>query len=424
MNTQIKNCNHVIAIAFLMLLSGLNAQAACFSTEDSIISMCRHPIGDSWCVENSGKPYAYKDECLRNDIKPTQDNKEAGVKQKNPKKPSLTYEDKLRQDAQKVVREQLQALHDKTNTTDSPDKRNIKGFVLSTEVRSFREVPESIDQEIQAMRLSIRDLIFRVATDIEQNGSSGKFSISDDGAISYEELPEDAVTEYKRLMEAKQQNNVAVRSVQLAIQMLSNINKSLMDEAIKQVKIPKKRKLYIMQAALVYEMSVIVSDFLDKIELDGKEELLKISKEHQNIINQRISNIEELVQRSSEAKEKGIIKPETAEAQTRSSTLMIEANKQTLQAWQGVTQQVSKQDNALQDIKSKKEAIDIIKDSAKVQLDTLRDIAIVGELQSFIDDTNSLITAIEGLELLELTPETVKTLLFGNQVYEGRDLKK
>ena len=101
---------------------------------------------------------------------------------------------------------------------------------------------------------------------------------------------------------------------------------------------------------------------------------------------------------------------------------MKEANQQTWQTWQEIIQKVSQQDNALQNIKTKSEVIELVRDSAKMQLDTLRDIAVVGEFHSLIGNISELMATIEGLTLLELKPETVKTLLFGNPVYEGTDL--
>jgi len=47
---------------------------------------------------------------------------------------------------------------------------------------------------------------------------------------------------------------------------------------------------------------------------------------------------------------------------------------------------------------------------------------VVGEFHSLIGNIDELMATIEGLELLELEPETVRTLLFGNPIYEGKDV--
>lgn len=340
------------------------------------------------------------------------------MKENASKSNDIDYAENLRAQAATVFREQLEKMHDLANSTKSPDARNIRGFVLATEVRSFREIPENIDREIQAIRESIRVLVFKVATDIEQHGS-GSIKI-ENGQIQNVsiDLPKDAVDEYARLMEAKQKNNVSVRSIQLAIQMLSNLNKQLMIEAEKEVDKDKKRKLYITQAALVYEMSDIVCEFLGKISLEGKDEIYKISTQHQEQIRNRIGELDDLIKKARQASVQGIIEPTAATMQEKTFNYLKAANETTLKMWEDIVQRVSKQESALENIKSKVQAVELVRDSAKLQLATLRDITVVGEFNSIIGDMTSLVAGIEGLQLLELTPEVVSTLLFGRPVHE------
>lgn len=53
------------------------------------------------------------------------------------------------------------------------------------------------------------------------------------------------------------------------------------------------------------------------------------------------------------------------------------------------------------------------RNAAKHQLDTLRDIIVIGDITSLIGSMDELVTAIRDIELLELDNETVLTLLFG-----------
>lgn len=134
-----------------------------------------------------------------------------------------------------------------------------------------------------------------------------------------------------------------------------------------------------------------------------------------------MQEIDTSINKVKQAQSQGAISADTASKQEHSYNLMREANKQTLQAWQEFTQKISKQDSALQNIKSKHVAIELIRDNAKMQLDTLRDIAVIGEFHSLIGNIDELMATIEGLPLLELTPETVRALLFGNPIHEGTD---
>jgi hypothetical protein len=69
------------------------------------------------------------------------------------------YEKQLREKidaAEKVTRENLDSLYKTTNSTDSADKRNIKGFVLSTDVMTFNDVSKQIDSDINVLKDKIR----------------------------------------------------------------------------------------------------------------------------------------------------------------------------------------------------------------------------------------------------------------------------
>ena len=103
-----------------------------------------------------------------------------------------------------AVQHGIGKLHETVNNTSSPDERNLRGFVNSTEVLTFKNIPQHVDSEIKDIRKRIKTIIFMAATDIEQTGSSGKASL-EQGELRY--LPKDAKDKYLRLMEAKKLNN-------------------------------------------------------------------------------------------------------------------------------------------------------------------------------------------------------------------------
>ncbi len=343
----------------------------------------------------------------------------------SPKKTDDPYEIQLREKMpalEKLVKESVTALNETANSTNSPDKRNFRGFVLSTEVRTFKDVPSEVDKKIAAIRESIKGLIRQVATDIEISGKSGTASVSS-GGIQYE-LPDDARKEYEALMSATHKNNVSVLSVKLAVEVLSKLNTTLMTEAEKTTDVQQKRKLYITQAAYIYELSDIALEVLNNAGLDGKAEIERISKEHKENIQQRLGGIDKLLSKLRDAKNQGVITPPAAEKQERTYNALREANKLTSQRWDEVMQDIARHETWLNNVKSKRVAAELVRDAAKTQLDTLRDVAVVGEIGSIIGNMDELLSTIGELTLLELTPETIQTLLGRNPRYEGEDMKK
>lgn len=328
------------------------------------------------------------------------------------------YEKQLRERldaAEKIAREKLDDLYNSANSTDSADKRNIKGFVLSTEVRTFKDVPENVDKEISIIKENIRSLIFQVATDIETSGGcSGKMSVGVKG-ISYE-LPADAIKEYKDFMQAKEKNNVSLRSIYLAIQLLASINGQLMAEAKEADDVQAKRKLYITQAVYIYEMADIVLDVLNKVSLEGKATLEKIKSQNENRINTRIHDMKSELERIREEKANGKLIEKEAAGLEKIYSNLIAANKESLKGWDYVMKVVGNQEEWLAKMKERKTSIMRKRNAAKHQLDTLRDIVVVGEIMSIVSEMDELVATIRDIPLLELDPETVQELLFGKPV--------
>lgn len=316
-------------------------------------------------------------------------------------------------DAEKVAREEFNKLHDTVNSTKSPDERNVKGFVLSTEVLTFKDIPENVDKEISIIRDRIRQLIFHVATDIETTGSTGSVNISQGGSIDYD-LPADARRRYENIMEAKVKNNVSVMAVKVSFELLSAVNKSLISEAKKENNVSVKRKAYITQAAFVYEMSDIVLDILDKIELEGKPSLKTLKAEQDTKLKARKAKLEKSLQKVESSFKAGKVGEKPFKSLEKSYGNLLKVTEAQLEGWEDLMGKVGKQDNWLNDIKNKKDLVEFKRDLAKHQLDTLRDMYVLENAMSIIGNMDELVEIIENIELLELDEKTVQKLLFGN----------
>lgn len=325
----------------------------------------------------------------------------------------VPYESELRQRleaAEKIAREELDRLHEAVNNTGSDDERNIDGFVLSTEVRTFEDVSEGIDREIQLIRNNIRSLIFQVATDIERTGSSPGVGYDSQTGVRYEGLPAEAVAKYENILNAKEANNVSVRSVQVAIQLLASINRDLMTDARQTDDVQSKRRLYITQAAYIYEMADIVLSVLDDLQLEGKPTLDRLHGENQQRINRRLVDIEAELARVESELSAGRLSDRDAENLRKSYGLIIAANRTSLAAWDDLMSQVERQEDWLATMKHHAVSIELKRNAARHQLNTLRDIVLVGEIAPLIT-MDDLVATIQTVELLELDEEAVYGLL-------------
>ncbi|MCI5137211.1 MAG: formylglycine-generating enzyme family protein, partial [Candidatus Electrothrix sp. AR1] len=135
----------------------------------------------------------------------------------------ISYEQSARQALERIIREQIEKISDIANSIDSSDENNIKGYVLSTQISTFSDIPENIDNEIKKIKEQVQLLIRTVAVDIEVNrGKSGILSIDENGKVQYEpnlSLPEELNKKRESFLKAKLKNNVSIRSTAMAIQL-------------------------------------------------------------------------------------------------------------------------------------------------------------------------------------------------------------
>ena len=293
---------------------------------------------------------------------------------------------------------------------------------MSTDIRTFRDIPKKINAEILKIKEEIRWLIRQVATDIELSGedSTGNIIVGPSG-IQYK-LPENTIQKYRKIMRAKQDNNISVRSVKIAIKFLASINKQLMDVAKKEDNSELKGRLYVTQAVYVYEMADIVLDLLNKIGLEGKPVLEKIKEDSEKQIQGDSSWIQAELKKIKQAEKKGKITEKVAVNLEKTYRHLLEANKSILSAWDSLMEKVDRQENWLNKIRDYRVSVKFKRDAAKKQIETLRRILIFAEVRPLVDSMDDLIAIIQDLEILELTNEDVSTLLFGNPKFE--DVKK
>ncbi|GEM_PF-1705271 len=325
------------------------------------------------------------------------------------------HEQEQQQRLEKIVKNQIEDLKEKTNTTPSANKDNIKGFVLSTHLRSFKDIPANINAEIEGIRTEIRALIRVVAQDIELRGnSSGALRMDERGRIHYQEspnLPKELDDRREALLRANLQNNVSVRSAQLAIRLLSDFNNTFQTQAQAAKTRQDKERIYMAQAIYVYEIADIVVNLFDTLKLEGKDEILKLHQEAQQNVATRQQNITAQTAKIKQLEQKGLMKPDQARKEEQALALMGQANQKSLEAWGDVLQKLDSMGDFLDNVQQKKELLEYKRDTAKLQIETLRDMRGVAELRDTIGAMDDLALAVADLNLLHLDDNTVRELL-------------
>lgn len=326
------------------------------------------------------------------------------------------YIDKAMEALKEITTEQVDKIETTANNTDSKNEENLKGFVLSTQIKTFADIPKNTDQEIEQLKEETKLLIRQVALDMEMSkeNKSGQLSLDDKGNLRYEpnpDLPDDLNQKRKALLEGNMKNNISIRSASLALNLLASVN----DEIIEQAKNAKgrkdKEKLYMKQAIYVYEISDIVLTLLNELTLDGKNSIHTLYTEAQNKVSRSLKNVAKQKQDVQTLNNKGVITSVQLTQELDGLAHIEKANERSLEAWQGILEKIDSQDKYLENLKLKKEFIAYKQNRAKLQIETLRDLRGVASLRDSIGAIDDLVGAVDQLDLLVLDDQVVTALL-------------
>ncbi len=328
------------------------------------------------------------------------------------------YVDKAMEALKEIATQQVDKIEMTANNTHSKNEKNLKGFVLSTQIKTFSDIPKNIEYEVSSMKEETRLLIRQIALDIEaqKENKSGALTLDEEGHLHYEpnpNLPDDLNKKRKELLEADLKNSISVRSAYLALNLLASVNNEIIVQAKEARGRKAKEQLYMKQAIYVYEISDIVLSLLNELTLDGTNSIQRLHREAQERVHTNIKNIAKQKKKAKILNTKGVITDLELDKELSGLTLIAEASKRSLHSWKGILGKIGSQEQYLANLKLKKEFIAYKQSKAKIQIETLRDLRGVATLRDSIGAIDDLVSTVDQLDLLVLDDQVVTELLGG-----------
>ena len=266
-----------------------------------------------------------------------------------------------------------------------------------------KNIPKNVDADILGVRKKIKNIFYNLAKEIETKGKSGKLILKD-GVVSYENIKT-----------AQAVNNITLRSIKLSFDVLSTINKTMVREASLESDINKKRKLYINQAILVYEMSSLVIEIANEISLDGTKIIESIKKDTENEWENIVKEIDADMVKLEERKKTSVLSSDI-DKRLKIYNQQKESGKIINSKWTEIQKGLDNQQKKIDEIRSNIFLIEVIQKQAKIQMRILRDVKVIGIINESIGSLEGLINIVKNIPLLEIDKETMKDLI-GNGDY-------
>jgi hypothetical protein len=336
--------------------------------------------------------------------------------------PQVNYLEKAKTAMRKIVKEQLERIEQLCDSNGSAGSEALqKGYILSTDILGLDTASDAVKQAIRNHERNSSELIALIALDTEiHDHFRTAFRMDKTRKAVYiplKNLTLEQNAKREALMRAILQNNVSVKTVYLAVGLLGEINKELADEAQHASMRSEKLEKLRIHARRTYELAGIVLLLFDHLSLEARDVVYRMYDEAQKRVSKQSSEIDILAKQAASLRDKGLISSEKyaqeSQAFERVKAQIVDTSQASMLAWKQLMQQTRKQEDYFKIFSKKKELVAYIRNRAKVQIDTLRNLKRMAEPKDMIGAIEHLIDPLGAISLIALDEEDVFDLLGG-----------
>jgi len=285
-------------------------------------------------------------------------------------------------------------------------------FYTSDDIVKIRNIDQYIIAKIEGRKAAIKQIIFYTAKSIETGKDTG-IELGPDGKFHWKDMPyvsDQNQAKVEILIKAMQDNNISIRSIALAISMITNIANKLYEEALNATDQKAKYDMYVEYTAFAYELSSIVLELLSSFEPKGIESLKALRAEQENGINQVKVNVNKRIKIFQDRLNKEQISQNVFDNAMIKYTNYLNALDIVLEGWDAIFSIMDAQSSWINKVKTKSEDFRDIKADAEVQLDILE---LTGVARFTLEAIQKIdeITEISNIPLLPIDASLISGLL-------------
>ncbi len=310
------------------------------------------------------------------------------------------------------VERDVASLHDLAQSTNSKDALNIAGTVTSDLARSFSDVPADTTKSFQRLQTQLLQGFEKAAQAIEHERHSRMLDEADAKRVS-QNLPAAATARLETIISAVGENNASILRVYFAMQIFETINNQLIDEAMTTQDPMLTRALYMQQAAHVYEIASSVIAVLQQDNLTGMKSLTAMKEGSQSRIYRRLAAINQQRSRLRDEVRSGNLSDDNGRRMERSYVQIIKANQAIADVWRQLLESTAAQQDYFERIPALVSQVQQKQQLAKFQLETLRDVLIIGDNFEPLERIEGCMLAAQ-LPLLQLDQSSLMQLVSGS----------
>jgi hypothetical protein len=270
--------------------------------------------------------------------------------------------------------------------------------ILTTALPFRSDIPKKYRNRITQYREKIREIIFGIAVELQNQKFKGlDHDIKDAGLSKYQER------RYIKVRDAQKELYASYDAIRESLNYITDFNNQIL-KRINEATGAKKTDLLLLNAIIVYELTDAIVDLIEDFELRGKDTLRSINDQVLEELRVQEAHDKELHGRANNGNghvERGVI---------RSIEERREIREIVVRKWDKIWEQVAALETNVLSAKGHLETLKLIRDNAKGQINILEVIGITQIVESNIRNFQE-ICAVTNIDLAPLTKEDVYGLI-------------
>lgn len=273
--------------------------------------------------------------------------------------------------------------------------------LLSRTVESNVDLSNEVAREVSRLHAKMRIIIESVAGAIEAQGYKSKEDALDAMRLGYNERARAG-----SLLEADRKRVVSCRSLNVAVGVMSDLNKMVMEDIKKTDNTRTERDLLFLNALLVYEVNDFVVNFVEGFEVDVGGEIARLHLEAKQRLAQIRQELDQLTRQASS--------PDISDSARNATLAELESRRRAVdqveKEWDRYASQSDALRQELQTISGRLPTLRLIRDSAKNQLNVLEAVTVVRIVGSSLGALSEALKASEELHIIPLNEDRIQRL--------------
>jgi hypothetical protein len=274
--------------------------------------------------------------------------------------------------------------------------------ILTAKISRSTDVPKSVGDELTRLHANMR----RIIEEIVQRIEDGKYRDAEQ-AIAGLDVSLNEREQAGNLISADKQLHVSYQTLRMTVEFFSEFNQQILARIEEETSPARQSNQMLGNAIMIYELTDFVIEYIEGFAIGGMDEIDGIYADiRRKIADVRIQQ-EALGERARDQRVEASVREQTL----HDIRLRQEAIDEVDREWASYVTDAKKLDTMLVEVRAKIPTLELIRDSAGVQISLLQLVALLRFLKQNSEAIKGTVDVLQGFKLAPLTSNRVRRLL-------------